>query len=118
MATRLTTIEAEAKSRGKFQHLVPGTWIGGIETVACCIAAQTDTMSRLASLSTPTRRHSPSPSPSPAPSDPGMVETTHHRMLKLVITEFKGLFRTWDDLVGVDGLKAGQGIINAQTTME
>jgi hypothetical protein len=77
-------------------------------------------MSRLASLSTPTRRQSPSPSPSPAPTDlgVGVVETTHHRMLKLVITEFKSLFRTWDDLVGVDGLKAGQGIINAQTTME
>jgi len=74
-------------------------------------------MSRLASLSTPTRRQSPSPSPSPAPSDHGQ-ETTHHRMLKLVITEFKGLFRTWDELVGLDGLKAAQGVINEGTTME
>jgi hypothetical protein len=74
-------------------------------------------MSRLASLSTPTRRQSPSPSPSPAPSESG-VETTHHRMLKLLINEFKGVFRTWDELVMQDGLKAAQGIVNEGTTME
>jgi hypothetical protein len=39
-------------------------------------------------------------------------------MIKLLITELKGLFRTWDELVGMDGLKAGQGIINEQTIME
>jgi hypothetical protein len=39
-------------------------------------------------------------------------------MLKLLITELKNLFRTWDELVGMDGLKAGQGIVNEQTTME
>jgi hypothetical protein len=75
------------------------------------------TMSRLASLSTPTRRQSPSPSPSPAPSESG-VETTHHRMLKLLINEFKGVFRTWDELVGQDGVRAGQGVVNEGTTME
>lgn len=39
-------------------------------------------------------------------------------MLKLLIAELKSLFRTWDELVGMDGLKAGQAIVNAQTTME
>ena len=78
-------------------------------------------MSRLASLSTPTRRQSPSPSPSPQVAESSIgsvVETTHHRMLKLLIAEMKSLFRTWDDLAGLDSLKAGQGIINEQTTME
>lgn len=79
-------------------------------------------MSRLASLSTPTRRQSPSPSPSPSVTESSalgyVVETTHHRMLKLLITELKSLFRTWDDLAGLDSMKAGQGIINEQTIME
>ena len=79
-------------------------------------------MSRLASLSTPTRRQSPSPSPSPSVADMSgggfVLETTHHRMLKLLIAELKSLFRTWDDLAGLDALKAGQGIVNEQTTME
>jgi hypothetical protein len=39
-------------------------------------------------------------------------------MLKLVIGELRMVFRTWDELVGMDGLKAGQGIINEQTIME
>lgn len=39
-------------------------------------------------------------------------------MLKLVLAEIKAVNRTWDDLVGVDGLKAGKGIIDASTTME
>jgi hypothetical protein len=39
-------------------------------------------------------------------------------MLKLLINEFKNLFRTWDELVGMDGLKAAQGIVNESTTME
>jgi hypothetical protein len=75
-------------------------------------------MSRLASLATPTRRGSPSPSPSPGAFELGPTETTHHRMLKLVIGELRMVFRTWDELVGMDGLKAGQGIINEQTIME
>lgn len=84
-------------------------------------------MSRLASLSTPSRsRSSQSPSPAPSPgsgSGPvsaigGAVETTHHRMLKLVINEIKSVHRTWDDLVGMDGFKAGKGIVDASTTME
>lgn len=39
-------------------------------------------------------------------------------MLKLVISELRMVFRTWDELVGMDGLKAGQSIINEQTIME
>lgn len=39
-------------------------------------------------------------------------------MLKLLIAELKSLFRTWDELVGMDALKAGQAIVNEQTTME
>lgn len=79
-------------------------------------------MSRLASLSTPTRRLSPSPSPSPSiPGSPAqalVTETTHHRMLKLLIAELKSLFRTWDELVGMDAFKSAQAIMNEQTTME
>lgn len=79
-------------------------------------------MSRLASLSTPTRRVSPSPSPSPSlPGSPAgnlVAETTHHRMLKLLIAELKSLFRTWDELVIMDALKAAQDIVNEETTME
>lgn len=79
-------------------------------------------MSRLASLATPTRRSSPSPSPSPSitgsPAQSLVTETTHHRMLKLLIAELKSLFRTWDELVAMDALKAAQAIINEQTTME
>lgn len=79
-------------------------------------------MSRLASLSTPSRgRSGQSPSPAPSPSANGSAastETTHHRLLKLVLAEIKAVHRTWDDLVGVDGLKAGRGIVDASTTME
>ena len=79
-------------------------------------------MSRLASLSTPSRaRSTQSPSPAPSPSlssAGGSGETTHHRMLKLVLAEIKAVHRTWDDLVSLDGFKAGKGIVDASTTME
>lgn len=39
-------------------------------------------------------------------------------MLRIVITEIKILHRTWDDLVGVDGIKAAKGVIDESTTME
>jgi hypothetical protein len=39
-------------------------------------------------------------------------------MLKLVITEIKSTVRTWDELVGVDGMKAGKGVVDEGTTME
>lgn len=79
-------------------------------------------MSRLASLSTPSRSRS-SLSPSPGPATVPVValppiETTHHRMLRIVISEIKNLHRTWDDLVGVDGIKASKGVIDESTTME
>lgn len=75
-------------------------------------------MSRLASLSTPSRsRASLSPSPGPSPSQQ-VTETTHHRMLKIVISEVKNVHRTWDELVGIDGIKAGKGVIDESTTME
>ena len=39
-------------------------------------------------------------------------------MIKLVIGEFKSVFKTWDELVLVDGVKAGKGCIDAGTEME
>lgn len=82
-------------------------------------------MSRLASLSTPnTRRDRSSPSPSPAPRSSTPVftareqETTHHRMLRLVLLEIKSLFRTWEEVVGMDGMKAGKGVVDEGTTLE
>lgn len=95
------------------------------------IALSTALMSRLASLTpsgTPSRPQTPrSPTSSPAPSSPRTpragtparnVETTHHRMIKLVISEFKSVFKTWDELVLIDGVKAGKGCIDAGTEME
>lgn len=92
-------------------------------------------MSRLASL-TPSRSAQPSPSPSPAPSRSSRSstptpaapvvalaksryeETTYHRMIKLLIGEFRILLKTWDEVVLVDGLKAGKGCIDEATEME
>ena len=74
------------------------------------------TMSRLASL-TPSRARS-SPSPSPSPSTPQITETTHHRMLKLLIQELRNVFKTWDELVLIDGMKAAKGCIDEMTEME
>jgi hypothetical protein len=39
-------------------------------------------------------------------------------MLKLVIAEIRSTFRTWDDLVAVDGMRAGKGLVDEGTTME
>ncbi|KAK8865783.1 hypothetical protein IAR55_000930 [Kwoniella newhampshirensis] len=78
-------------------------------------------MSRLASL-TPSRsraRNSQSPSPSPAQS-PSLqpTETTHHRMLKLVLAEIRNVLRTWDELVMIDGFKAAKGCVDEATEMD
>lgn len=81
--------------------------------------AEADTMSRLASLqSTPSRRSSPSPSPSPAQSPMRPTETTHHRMLKMVLAEVRNVLSTWDGIVTHDGLKAGKSCIDEATEME
>jgi hypothetical protein len=39
-------------------------------------------------------------------------------MFKLVLTELKNVCRTWDELVLVDGMKAGKGCIDEMTEME
>jgi len=39
-------------------------------------------------------------------------------MIKLVISEFKSVFKTWDELVLIDGVKSGKGCIDAGTEME
>ncbi|WRT63964.1 uncharacterized protein IL334_000891 [Kwoniella shivajii] len=79
-------------------------------------------MSRLDSL-TPSRARSrgsqsPSPSPGPSPLQSQSTETTHHRMLKLVLSETKKLFKTWDELIIVDGFKAAKGCIDESTEMD
>ncbi|KAK1927716.1 hypothetical protein DB88DRAFT_45337 [Papiliotrema laurentii] len=89
-------------------------------------------MSRLASLTpaaTPSRARgtSQSPAPSPSASTPRtprsgtpsrQTETTYHRMTKLIITELKSLFKTWDEVSLVDGVKAGKGCIDEATEMD
>ena len=79
-------------------------------------------MSRLASLSTPQRSRaspSPSPSPAPAPASPSrQTETTHHRMLKLVLAEVRNVLSTWDEILLVDGMRVGKGCIDEATEME
>ena len=77
-------------------------------------------MSRLASLSTPSRRGSPSPSPdlTRPPITTTVRETTHHRMLREVVRSFQALVEQWDDLVSIDGLKAGKACIDARTTIQ
>ncbi|OCF33320.1 hypothetical protein I316_05061 [Kwoniella heveanensis BCC8398] len=81
-------------------------------------------MSRLESLvQTPswTRSRasaSPSPGPGAGPSPSRKTETTHHRMLKLVLAEVRKVLKTWDELVIVDGFKACKGCIDEATEME
>ncbi|CAK9782090.1 hypothetical protein CC85DRAFT_13660 [Cutaneotrichosporon oleaginosum] len=76
-------------------------------------------MSRLQSLSTPSRRSRVSPSPSPAPSSPRPpTETTNHRYLRLVLSEVKTVLATWDDIILQDGLRAGKACIDEATEMD
>ncbi|BEI94866.1 uncharacterized protein CcaverHIS019_0704470 [Cutaneotrichosporon cavernicola] len=76
-------------------------------------------MSRLQSLSTPSRRSRASPSPSPAPVSPRPAsETSNHRYLRLVLSEIKNVLSTWDDILLQDGLKAGKGCIDEATEMD
>ncbi|WWC86055.1 uncharacterized protein L201_000926 [Kwoniella dendrophila CBS 6074] len=79
-------------------------------------------MSRLDSLITPSRsrsRASASPSPSPSVGSPSKQnETTHHRMLKLVLAEVRKIIKTWDELVIIDGFKASKGCIDEATEMD
>lgn len=106
---------AEAKPRAK-------SWLldQSVKREFCDLSTIPTTMSRLASLqSTPKRsRSSPSPSPSPAPSPLRATESTHHRMLKLVLAEVKVVLSTWDDILLIDGLKAGKACIDEGTEME
>ncbi|WVR05727.1 hypothetical protein IAU60_002751 [Kwoniella sp. DSM 27419] len=78
-------------------------------------------MSRLDSL-TPSRARSrtasPSPAPSPGPSPSQTTETTHHRMLKLVLAEVRKILKTWDELIILDGFKAAKGCIDESTEMD
>lgn len=39
-------------------------------------------------------------------------------MLKLLLNELKSLFRTWDELAGIDAIKFAKGVIDEGTTME
>ncbi|WWC66591.1 uncharacterized protein I206_100494 [Kwoniella pini CBS 10737] len=77
-------------------------------------------MSRLDSLTPSRSRSRASPSPSPAPSSPlrGSNETTHHRMLKLVLGEVRKIIRTWDEIIIIDGFKAAKGFIDEGTEMD
>ena len=39
-------------------------------------------------------------------------------MLKLVLKEVRSVIRNWDELVQIDGLKAGKSCVDAATEME
>ncbi|ORX34224.1 hypothetical protein BD324DRAFT_637164 [Kockovaella imperatae] len=46
------------------------------------------------------------------------AETSHHRFLKLLLDEVKKLCSTWEDIMLVDGLKAGKGCVDQATEMD
>ncbi|KAG9007118.1 hypothetical protein FRB90_009528 [Tulasnella sp. 427] len=99
-------------------------------------------MSRLASLKGPSSpspnpakgqkvRQSPAKSPSskrdaPGPSiydrlEPDTTspsEATYHRKLRTLLLELKGVTKTWNDLILVDGLKAAKGLVDARTELD
>ena len=39
-------------------------------------------------------------------------------MLTLLVKELRNLFKTWDEIVSVDGLKAGKACVDEGTEME
>ncbi|EIW72640.1 hypothetical protein M231_06540 [Tremella mesenterica] len=70
-------------------------------------------MSRLASLSTPSRTSS-----TPLVPSPETKETTHHRMFRDLIQSIISLIDQWDDLVSHDGPKYGKICVDARTSIE
>lgn len=81
-------------------------------------------MSRLASLrgpSTPSPASSRSPplSPtSPASKLSAFDPTPFHRKTRSIMTEVEKALKDWEDVVLVDGIRAGQGCIDARTELE
>ncbi|KAF5391747.1 hypothetical protein D9757_001750 [Collybiopsis confluens] len=64
----------------------------------------------------PVQRRQPSSS---APSTPARLsESTHHRKLRSLLQELRAATQTWDDLVLIDGLKAGKSLVDARTELD
>lgn len=77
-------------------------------------------MSRLASLKGPS---SPSPTPikaplSPKSTGPSYDPTPFHRKIRLILIEFEKALRDWEQVVLVDGIKAGKGCVDSKTELE
>ncbi|KAI5124337.1 hypothetical protein M0805_008944 [Coniferiporia weirii] len=51
----------------------------------------------------------------PLPSRP--TESTYHRKVRVLLQETRGLARTWDELVKIDGLKAVTALTDARTDL-
>lgn len=99
-------------------------------------------MSRLASLKGPSSpspnpakgqkaRQSPAKSPNSKRDSPGPSiydrlepdtsspsESTYHRKLRSILLDIRGVVKTWNDLVLVDGLKAAKALVDARTELE
>ena len=76
-------------------------------------------MSRLTSLNASRPRRSDQHSPTGVePPVPSAEETTSHRKLRLVIEEFRSTVRSWDELVGFDGLQAAKTCVDEITEMK
>ena len=82
-------------------------------------------MSRLASLRGPS---TPSPaasraSPPLSPTSPtnklsALDPTSYHRKLRVILVETEKCLRDWEEVVLMDGLKAGKTCVDARTELE
>ena len=82
-------------------------------------------MSRLASLRGPS---TPSPasaraSPPLSPTSPttrlsALDPTSYHRKIRAILVEFEKAIKDWEEVVLMDGLKAGKACVDARTELE
>ncbi|THH04697.1 hypothetical protein EW145_g5332 [Phellinidium pouzarii] len=77
---------------------------------------------RLVSFNGPS---TPSASPAQARKQPDTpqspsrsIETTYHRKVRVLLQETRGVARTWDELVKIDGLKAVTALTDARTDLD
>ncbi|KZV85103.1 hypothetical protein EXIGLDRAFT_682097 [Exidia glandulosa HHB12029] len=75
---------------------------------------------RLASFNAPsTPNHSPSrPHATNTPSKATAQESTIHRRVRALLTEFRVAAATWDDLVLHDGFRSAKALVDARTELD
>ncbi|KAF8558476.1 hypothetical protein OG21DRAFT_1404949 [Imleria badia] len=54
----------------------------------------------------------------PPPSPSRLSESTVHRRLRTLLQELRSVSQTWDDIVLLDGLKAGRTLVDARTELD